>query len=67
MFTKMSRVAAIIENTCVSNYALRKNRPKMDFWAVLRPVEVNLTRKYPSDIYNSIVFQVGIDVLYPFI
>ena len=28
--TKMSREAAIIENTCVSNYALRKNRPKMD-------------------------------------
>ena len=28
--TKMSRENAIIENTCVSNYALRKNRPKMD-------------------------------------
>ena len=26
----MSREAEIIENTCVSNYALRKNRPKMD-------------------------------------
>ena len=38
--TKMSREAAIIENT---------------FWAVLRPLEVNLTRKYPSDIYKSIV------------
>ena len=36
--TKMSREAAIIENTCV-----------------LRPLEVNLTRKYPSDIYTSIV------------
>ena len=28
--TQMSREAAIIENTCVSNYALGKNRPKMD-------------------------------------
>ena len=28
--TKMSIVAVIIENTCVSNYALRKNSPKMD-------------------------------------
>ena len=65
--TKMSREAAIIENTCVSNYALRKNSPKWTFLTVLRPLEVNLTRKYPSDIYKSIVFQVGIDVLYPFI
>ena len=28
--TKMSREAAIIENTCVSNYAPRRNGPKMD-------------------------------------
>ena len=28
--TKMSREAAIIENTCVSNYAPWRNRPKMD-------------------------------------
>ena len=28
---------------------------KWTFWAVLRPLEVNLTRKYPSDIYKSIV------------
>ena len=28
--TKMSREAAIIENTCVSYYAPRRNRPKMD-------------------------------------
>ena len=28
--TKMSREAAIIENTCVSNCAPRLNRPKMD-------------------------------------
>ena len=54
--TKMSREAAIIENTCVSNYAPRRNRgKKWTFWAVLRPLEVNLTRKYPFDIYKSIV------------
>ena len=28
---------------------------KWTFWAVLRPLEVNLTRKYTSDIYKSIV------------
>ena len=28
--TKMSREAAIIENTCVSNFALMENRPKID-------------------------------------
>ena len=28
--TKMSREAAIFLNTCVSNYVLRKNRPKME-------------------------------------
>ena len=50
--TKMSREAAIIEITCVSNYAPRRNRPKMD---ILGCFEVNLTRKYPSDIYKSIV------------
>ena len=46
---------------------LGKIGQKWTFWAVLRPLEVNLTRKYPSDIYKGIVFQVGIDVLYPFI
>ena len=53
--TKMSREAAIIENTCVSNYAPRRNRPKMDILGCFETLEVNLTRKYSSDIYKSIV------------
>ena len=66
--TKMSREPAIIENTCVSNYAFKINSPKMDILAIFRCSEVNLTRILcPSDIYKSIVFQVCIDNLYPFI
>ena len=32
--TKMSREAAIIGNACVSNYAPRSNRPKMDIFGL---------------------------------
>ena len=45
---------------------LGKIGQKLTFWAVLRPLEVDLTRKYPSNVYTSIMFQVGIDVLNPF-
>ena len=48
--TKMSREAAIIEIMLLGEIG-----QKWTFWAVLRPLEVNLTRKYPSDIYKSIV------------
>ena len=38
--TKMSREAAIIENTCVSNYAPRRNRPAYACWAVTAGIPV---------------------------
>ena len=55
--TKMSREAAIIENICVSNYAPRRNRPKIDILGCFETFGGKSDQEimYPSDIYKSIV------------